>query len=87
MNLALTLVDAALGCLALELLGVIIVRTRGGRGPSLPGILGSLAAGAALLGALHAALAGTPWPQVPVFLGLALLGHGWDTWGRWRRAG
>ena len=87
MNPAVTLVDVALASLGVELLVLIIVRIRGGRGPRPAAVLGGLLAGAALLAALRAALVGPAWPLVPVFLLLALFAHGWDTWSRWRGDG
>jgi hypothetical protein len=78
------LVDVALAFMALELLLVIIVHRRTGRGPQPLDICASLVAGGALLVALQFALRGQPWPGVAVCLLVSLGGHVWDLWRRWR---
>ncbi len=78
------LVDVALGFMALELLLVIIVRARTGRGPHPLDLCASLLAGGALLVALQFALRGQPWPGVAVCLLVSLGGHAWDLQRRWR---
>jgi len=78
------LVDVALAFMALELLLVIIVHRRTGRGPQPLDICASLVAGGALLVALQLALRGQPWPGVAVCLLVSLGGHVWDLWRRWR---
>jgi hypothetical protein len=54
-----------------------------GRGVPLIGLISNLAAGGFLLLALRAALTGTDWPQIALWLATALIAHLWDLRGRW----
>lgn len=72
-----------LAFMALEFFVLSIVRSKTGRGPQPMDLLVSLLGGAALLGALRAALTGHEWPNVAVFLVLSLVAHGWDLLRRW----
>jgi len=85
LNPASLLVDVALGVMVLELLVVILVRGRNGRGPDPLDITASLTAGGALLIGLHFSLAGRAWPAVALCLLVSLAGHLWDLRRRWRK--
>jgi len=77
------IVDAILGLMLLELMVLIIVRKKTGRGLSTGQLVVGLAAGAALLLALRAALAGQPWQGVALWLIVALAAHMLDLKLRW----
>jgi hypothetical protein len=77
------IVDAILALMVLELIVLIIVRKKTGRGLTTGKLLVSLSAGAALLLALHAALVGKPWQGVAPWLIVALAAHLLDLKLRW----
>ncbi len=76
--------EAILGLMALELIALLALRRRLGRGPSPAAILVTLLAGAFLLLALRAALSGAAWPWLAIWLVAALLAHVADLLLRWR---
>lgn len=71
-------VDLVLGVIALEIVVLWAWQRRGGRGIALAELLPSLAAGACLLLALRAALAGQSWVWVALALSASGLAHGID---------
>lgn len=81
------LVDIALALVCLEALALLVVagRRRGLRAGALD-ILPNLASGACLMLALRAALVGSGWGWVVVFLTLALIAHVADLARRLRRS-
>ena len=81
------IVDLILAGVAVEALLLAGLRRRLGAGPSLPGLLANLAAGAALMLALRAALVGSAWPVVAAFMLAGLVAHGADLALRFRGAG
>lgn len=80
------IVDLILAGVALEALLLAGLRYRLGAGPSLPGLMANLAAGAALMLALRAALTGSAWPVVAAFMLAGLLAHAADLALRFRGA-
>lgn len=78
------IVDAILVMVAVEALVLTAVAARRGRGPRGARLFWNLAAGAALLLALRAALAGAAWPWAAAALAAALLAHVLDLHARWR---
>lgn len=80
------IVDWILMFMLLELIASMAVRNRLKRGLKLSELLASLSAGAALLFALRAALAGARWQSVAVWLIAALAAHLWDLKLRWAAA-
>ena len=72
------IIDLILAGVAVEALLLAGLRYRLGAGPSLPGLMANLAAGAALMLALRAALTGSAWPVVAAFMLAGLLAHGAD---------
>ncbi len=76
-------VDAILALMLIELIVLIIVRKKTRRGLPTGMLIVSLAAGAALLLALRAALAGYPWHSVALWLIVALAAHVLDLKLRW----
>jgi len=77
------IVDCILALMVLELIVLIIVRKKTGRGLTTGKLMVSLAAGAALLLALRAALAGQAWEGVALWLIVALAAHVLDLKLRW----
>jgi len=77
------IVDVILALMALELIVLIIVRKKTGRGLTTVQSTVSLAAGAALLLALRAALTGQPWRSAALWLIVALAAHALDLKLRW----
>jgi len=77
------IVDGILALMVLELIVLIIVRKKTGRGLTTGKLMVSLAAGAALLLALRSALAGLPWHNVALWLIVALAAHVLDLKLRW----
>ncbi|KQP99856.1 conserved protein of unknown function; putative membrane protein [Methylorubrum extorquens] len=69
------IVDAILVLVVLEALVLLGMRARWGRGPAPGALLSNLASGAALMLALRAALTGTAWPGIAVWLAAALAAH------------
>ncbi len=81
------IVDVALAMVAVELAVLaILARRRGGR-PSLAALAANLAAGAGLMLALRAALAGAGWAWVAAALAASLAAHIIDVVLRFREAG
>ncbi len=76
-------IDLILALIALEGVGLLVLRRVTGRGPSAGALLPNLLAGAALLVAMRLALTG----EAPALVGLALLAgllaHLADLRGRW----
>jgi hypothetical protein len=77
------IVDVILAFMVLELIVLIIVRKKTGRGLTTGKLMVSLAAGAALLLALRSALAGQRWQSVAPWLIVALAAHVLDLKLRW----
>lgn len=71
------IVDVALGCLAIEVTVLALMRHRLPTGALAP-MLAHLAAGAFLLLALRAALTGAGWPSIAILLLGGLVAHGCD---------
>jgi hypothetical protein len=65
---------------------MIIIRKKSRRGVAPLDLLSSLAAGIALLFALRAALLGSSWPVIALFLLLSLCAHVIDLMRRWTTA-
>ena len=68
----------------IEGIALLLYRQRTGRGVAARDLLPMLLAGAGLLAAMWAALAGAAWPLIAAFLLAALLAHLVDLSGRWR---
>ncbi len=81
------IVDAILVLVAVEALVLLCARARWGRGPAPGALLSNLASGAALMLALRAALTGTAWPGIAVWLTAALAAHLAEMVIRFRRDG
>lgn len=81
-----TLIDAILGLVALEAVGLAALHRLTGRGPALSGMAGNLAAGACLLLALRAVLLSQPTSAVGAWLALSLMAHLVDLAQRWQTA-
>lgn len=77
-------VDLILALIAAEAAALAVYRQRTRRGPALPDLAANLMAGACLLLALRAALAGAGWEVSAAWLGAALLAHVADLARRWR---
>jgi hypothetical protein len=78
------IVDLIVGFMLLELMVLIIVRKKTGKGLPAWQCLISLAAGFSLLMALRAALLQAPWMTMAAWLLLALAAHLADLVVRWR---
>ncbi len=76
-------VDWILALMILELMVLILIRKKLSHGLRPLDLAVSLGAGGALLLALRAALEGSAWQQVAVWLIVALGGHLWDLKLRW----
>jgi anti-sigma factor RsiW len=72
------------GLVAIEAIALGLVFMRAGRAARVPSLLANLAAGGALLMALRAAIVGSGWQSVGIFLGLAFAAHIADVALRWR---
>jgi hypothetical protein len=72
------------GLVAVEAVALAAVFRRAGRGALVPGLLANLAAGAALMLAVSASLAGSGWQAIAGLLGVALAAHLVDMALRWR---
>jgi hypothetical protein len=81
------IVDAILVLVVVEALALLGMRTRWGRGPAPGALLSNLASGAALMLSLRAALTGTAWPGIAVWLTAALAAHLAEMVIRFRRDG
>ncbi len=71
-------IDLILGLVALEGAALLAYKRQTGRGPSMPALLATLAAGAFLMLALRAALTGAGWPWVAAWLLGGLIAHLFD---------
>ena len=78
------IVDLIIGFMLFELMVLIIVRKKTGKGPPAGQLLAFLGAGFALLMALRTALLHGPWTSMAVWLLLALCAHLADIFNRWR---
>jgi hypothetical protein len=78
-------VDGILVFMAIELLVLIAVRRLRRAGPSPRELIVSLSAGGALLLALRAAVVGSHWTMVAIWLSVALIAHVGDLSLRWTR--
>jgi len=79
-------VDAILLFMVVEIALMIHIRIRSRRGVAPLDLLSSMAAGIALLFALRAALLGSSWPVIALFLLLSLCAHVVDLMRRWSTA-
>jgi hypothetical protein len=79
-------VDGILAFVVVEILLMILIRKKAGRGVAPLDLLSSLAAGIALLFALRAALSGAGWPVIALCLLLSLCAHVVDLRRRWTTA-
>lgn len=80
-----TMVVLILALVAVEALALCVYRWRTGHGPRLRDVIFNLAAGAALLMALHSAIAGDSWIWIAGWLAAALVAHLGDMASRLRR--
>ena len=78
-------VDCILIFMAIESLGLIAVHRLRRSGPSPRELIVSLSAGVALLLALRAAVVGSHWTMVAIWLVVALIAHLGDLKLRWTR--
>jgi hypothetical protein len=76
--------DLIAGFMLVELIALSIVYRRTGHGVPPPELAASLAAGMGLLFALRAALVGSGWQRVALWLIVALVGHVLYVTLRWR---
>jgi hypothetical protein len=81
----LLLVDGIIALVAVEFLALALLRVRTGRGIGAVDLLFNLLAGAGLMLALRAALAGDGGAWILGWLTLALVAHVVDLARRWRR--
>jgi len=79
-------VDCILVFMAIESIVLIAIHRSRRAGPSPGELIVSLSAGVALLLALRAAVVGSSWPMVALWLGAALIAHLGDLRLRWTRA-
>jgi hypothetical protein len=75
-------VDLILGLMVIEMVALVALRRRTGRGIALRALVGNIVAGAFLLLALRGALLSMAWPWIALCLGAALLAHLVDLWSR-----
>jgi len=78
------IVEGILVLMLVEGIVLMLLRASRGRGLTPLEVLSSLGAGAALMLALRAALIGSGWPMIAVWLLAALIAHGSDMAVRWR---
>jgi hypothetical protein len=78
-------IDLILAMVLVEALALLAYRRITGRGIAGPDLIANLLAGACLMLALRAALAGAGWQWIAVCMSAALLAHLADLWRRWRR--
>jgi hypothetical protein len=76
-------VDAILVFMLIEYVALILLLKKFNGGASIAALLANLSAGAALLLSLRAALTGSPWQIVSLWLLLALFAHAADMKLRW----
>ena len=79
------LVEIVLVLVAIEAAALLVYKFRTGSGPEPLGLVFNLAAGSALMLALHAALQNAGWTHVAAFLVLALAAHLADLARRWKQ--
>jgi hypothetical protein len=79
-------VDGIVMLMIIEYAVLIFLRKRSGSSLSASSLVANLAAGAALLLSLRAALVGSSWRWVSIWLLLALLAHAADLKMRWAAA-
>jgi CBS-domain-containing membrane protein len=79
-------IDCILALMLIELIALVFMRRKSRRGLPLREVLASLCAGAALLCALRAALQGSPWQLISLWLIAALVAHLFDLSHRWKSA-
>jgi hypothetical protein len=77
------IVDAIVVLMLIECAALISLRKKSGSGLATAALVTNLAAGASLLMSLRAALIGSPWQIVSLWLVLALLAHLADLKIRW----
>jgi hypothetical protein len=80
------IIDAILALVLIEMMALILIRIRSGRGLRAAALVASLLPGVGLLLALRAALLGYPWPIIALCLGCSLLAHVYDLARRWTAA-
>ena len=73
-------VDAVLAFMLVELAALLLVRKRGAALFRPLDVMVNFGAGAALLLALRAALRGSQWQPIALWLAAALFFHIWDLW-------
>ncbi len=81
-----TLVDVALGITVLEVIVLLVVRQRTGRGIAPQALLANVGAGLFLMLAVRAALVDAPWPWLAGLFAAAGAAHAVDLALRWRRS-
>ena len=81
-----TLVDVALGITALEVIVLLVVRQRTGRGIAPRALLANVGAGLFLMLAVRAALVDAPLPWLAGLFAAAGAAHVVDLAMRWRRS-
>jgi hypothetical protein len=80
------IVDAILVLVVIEMMALILIRMRSGRGVRPADLVAGLLPGVGLLFALRAALLGDPWRMIALCLGCSLLAHVYDLARRWTAA-
>lgn len=78
--------DIVLAVMAAEALGMMVLKGRDWPASRVAAHLAGLCAGAFLVLALRAALTGTGWPAIALFLSLSFLAHAAELILRWRSA-
>ena len=81
-----TLVDVALGITVLEVIVLLVLHQRSGRGIAPPSLLANVGAGLFLMLAVRAALVDAPWPWLAGLFAAAGAAHAVDLALRWRRS-
>jgi hypothetical protein len=76
-------IDILVAFMLIECVALIVWRRQTGSGPSVSALVTNLAAGAALMLSLRAALVGSPWQIISLWLILGLLAHAADLKIRW----
>jgi hypothetical protein len=79
-------IDIIVAFMLIECLVLILWRKQTGRGLVVSALVTNLVAGAALMLSLRAALVGSPWQIISLWLILALLAHAADLKIRWAHA-
>jgi len=79
-------IDLILVFFALELLGLVALRRRLGRGSGPLETVAQLFPGVLLMLAVRSALVGDPWTKTGLLLSASLPAHGLDLWLRLRRS-